>query len=64
MRLRVALGRYLSYGGQQYQQGDEFEVADESAAQWLRTGLVPPADGDWPDGIHSTPETARESFGH
>ncbi|MGW3779980.1 hypothetical protein [Streptomyces sp. NPDC005091] len=49
MRLRVGFGRHLVYGGQQYDQGDTFEVPDESAARWLRTGLVLPPDGVWPD---------------
>ncbi|MET8532400.1 hypothetical protein ABZV67_10685 [Streptomyces sp. NPDC005065] len=49
MRLRVAFGRHLIYDGQQYDQGDTFEVLDESAAQWLHTGLVLPADGAWPE---------------
>jgi hypothetical protein len=49
MRLRVGFGRHLFYAGQQYQQGDTFDVPDESAAQWLRTGLVLPADGTWPN---------------
>ncbi|WP_327240177.1 HNH endonuclease [Streptomyces sp. NBC_01318] len=44
MMLRIALGRRLYYDGQQYQQGDEIEVPDESAPGWLRTGLVLPAE--------------------
>ncbi|MET8125701.1 hypothetical protein [Streptomyces sp. NPDC005231] len=52
MRLRVGFGHHLIYGGRLYQQGDEFSVSDESAAQWLRTGLVLPADGVWPADVH------------
>ncbi|MEU7313302.1 MULTISPECIES: hypothetical protein [unclassified Streptomyces] len=50
MRVRVALARHLSVNGQDYSEGDEFDVADAAAATWLGTGLVVPADGVWPDG--------------
>jgi hypothetical protein len=55
MRLRVGFGRHLFYAGQQYQQGDDIEVPDETAANWLGTGLVLPADGVWLEDVHSTP---------
>ncbi|MET8130346.1 hypothetical protein [Streptomyces sp. NPDC005231] len=49
MRLRVGMFRALVYDGTEYSGGDEFEVPDESAAQWLHTGLVLRADGAWPE---------------
>ncbi|QKV92943.1 hypothetical protein HUT19_15235 [Streptomyces sp. NA02950] len=53
MRVRVALSRHLVLNGQDYSEGDEFTVADDAATTWLRTGLVVPADGVWPDGWDS-----------
>ncbi|WP_328920567.1 HNH endonuclease [Streptomyces sp. NBC_00208] len=60
MRLRVGLGRHLVYDGQQYQQGDEFDVSEESAANWLATGLVLPASGVWSDSLSVAPVSAPE----
>lgn len=48
MRLRVGSFCRLVYQGTEYSGGGEFDVPDESAEQWLRTGLVTPADGVWP----------------
>lgn len=59
MRLQVAAFRQLDYGGTLYRARDEIDVPDESAANWLRTGLVVPADGVWPEGVYIDP--AREA---
>lgn len=48
MILRVGLFHRLIYDGQEYGGGDTFEVPDDVALNLLRTGLVNPADGDWP----------------
>ncbi|MGW7618196.1 hypothetical protein ACWGLG_20600 [Streptomyces antimycoticus] len=53
MRVRVAMSKHLSLDGKDYSEGDEFDVPDAAAATWLRTGLVVPADGTWPDGWDS-----------
>ncbi|MGI5511133.1 HNH endonuclease [Streptomyces sp. CA-106131] len=47
MKLRVGIFHSLAYGDQIYRGGDEFEVPDDAAANWLRTGMVVPADNDW-----------------
>ncbi|MCX4832833.1 hypothetical protein OG746_29290 [Streptomyces sp. NBC_01016] len=45
MRLRVGAARRLILNGQEYREGQEFDVDDDAAATSLRTGLVLPADG-------------------
>lgn len=55
MRLRVGLFHSLVYDGTLYRGGDEFEVPDENAAQWLRTGLVSPVGEAWPEGVYAPP---------
>jgi 5-methylcytosine-specific restriction protein A len=55
MRLRVGFGRALVYNGEQYRQGDEFDVPEESAPGWLSSGLVLPADGIWPADTYAPP---------
>ncbi|CDR07367.1 predicted protein [Streptomyces iranensis] len=47
----MAPSRHLILKDQEYSEGDEFNVPDDAAATWLRTGLVVPADGIWPDGL-------------
>jgi 5-methylcytosine-specific restriction protein A len=56
MRLRVGFGHQLSYGSNDYRQGDEFDVPDAVAINFLRSGLVLPADGVWPAGFQSASE--------
>lgn len=51
MRLRVAAFAEFILNGQRYCPGDELEVPDEVADTWLSTGLVVPADGDWPEDL-------------
>ncbi|MFD7499927.1 hypothetical protein [Streptomyces sp. NPDC059850] len=53
MRVHVAASRHLVLNGTEYSEGDTFDVPDAAAATWLRTGLVVPADGVWPDGWDS-----------
>ncbi len=47
MLLRVAAFHQLVLGDKVLSAGDTFEVADEVAANFLATGMVIPADGDW-----------------
>ncbi|GDY65722.1 hypothetical protein SAV14893_051150 [Streptomyces avermitilis] len=56
MRLRVGSFCRLDYQGTEHGPGDEFVVSDESAPQWLRTGLVVPADGVWPEDATPAPK--------
>lgn len=56
LRLRVATFCRLDYQGTEYRAGHEFDVSDESAPQWLRTGLVVPADGIWPEDAAPPPK--------
>lgn len=60
MRLRVAAFQNLYLGDTALSAGDEFEVPDESATNWLRTGLVYPADGVWPEGVYADPDALRQ----
>lgn len=55
MRLRVGLGHRLVFQDATYSAGDEFDVDPANAAQWLATGLVVPASGEWPDGLCEAP---------
>jgi hypothetical protein len=61
MLLRVGPFHSLVYDGTLYRGGDEFEVPHENAAQWLRTGLVVPVDGQWPEGVYADAERPTES---
>lgn len=51
VELRVALGRQFVYGGETYSSGDELTVPAGVALTLLRSGLVVPADGVWPEGV-------------
>lgn len=55
VRLRVAAARHLILNGQEYREGDEFDVDDAATFTWLRTGLVLSADGSWPEGLTTAP---------
>jgi 5-methylcytosine-specific restriction protein A len=59
MKLRVGSFHSLVYNGTYYQGGDEFEVPDENAAQWRDTRMVLPAEGQWPEDVHSEPEPPK-----
>ncbi|WP_455359977.1 HNH endonuclease [Streptomyces sp. SYSU K21746] len=54
MRLRVGASRRLVYQDVTYYEDEEFDVPDENAAQWLRSGYVLPADGEWPEGVYKS----------
>ncbi|WP_251017373.1 HNH endonuclease signature motif containing protein [Streptomyces sp. ISL-1] len=68
MRVRVGMLNRLAYGDTVYGPGDEFDIPDEAAGNWLRTGMVSPveplSDAEWialvtPEPKASAPDPAE-----